>query len=86
MGYEEIGEWDLTCPLTQGYEQVDGVHYDSHNVSAPMANDMTIQMIMVLMMMANCCGKLLNIKGAILHGDIEDGKNVFMEVPEGFEK
>ena len=38
------------------------------------------------MLMANWCGELLDIKGAFLHGDFEDGKNVFMEVPEGFEK
>jgi hypothetical protein len=70
----------------RGYEQVDGVHYDSHNISAPVTNDVTIRIVMVIMIMANWCGELLDIKGAFLHGDFEDGKNVFMEVPEGFEK
>jgi hypothetical protein len=31
-------------------------------------------------------GELLDINGEFLHGDFEDGKNVFMEAPEGFNK
>jgi hypothetical protein len=38
------------------------------------------------MIMGNWWGELLDIKGAFLHGDFEDGKNVYMKVPEGFEK
>jgi hypothetical protein len=38
------------------------------------------------MIMDNWCGELIDIKGAFLHGDFEDGKNVYMEVPEGFDK
>jgi hypothetical protein len=26
------------------------------------------------------------VKGAFLHGDFEDGRNVYMEVPEGFQQ
>ena len=70
----------------RGYEQVDGVHYDSHNISAPVTNDVTICIVLVLMIMAGWVGELLDIKGAFLHGEFEDGKNVYMEVPEGFEK
>jgi hypothetical protein len=70
----------------RGYEQVDGVHYESHNISAPVTNDVTIRIVLVLLIMAGWVGELVDIKGAFLHGDFEEGKNVYMEVPEGFEK
>jgi hypothetical protein len=70
----------------RGYEQVDGVHYDSHNISAPVTNDVTIRIVMVLMIMGGWVGELLDVKGAFLHGDFEEDRNVYMEVPEGFEK
>jgi hypothetical protein len=70
----------------RGYEQVDGVHYDSHSISAPVTNDVTIRIVLVIMLLADWVGELIDIKGAFLHGDFEDGKNVYMEVPEGFEK
>jgi hypothetical protein len=38
------------------------------------------------MIMGNWWGELLDIKGAFLHGDFEDGNNMYMKVPEGFEK
>ena len=70
----------------RGYEQVDGVHYDSHSISAPVANDVTIRLVMTLMIMAAWTGELLDVKGAFLHGDFDEGKNVYMEVPQGFEQ
>ncbi len=36
--------------------------------------------------MAGWVGEILDAKGAFLHGDFEEGKNVYMGVPEGFEK
>ena len=70
----------------QGFEQVDGVHYDSHSISAPVTNDATIRIVLVMMIMAKWCGELLDIKGAFLHGDFENGEDLCMEIPEGFEK
>jgi hypothetical protein len=71
----------------RGYKQVDGVHYNSHSISAPVTNDITICVILVLIILTNWAGELLDIKGAFLHGDFEDGKNVvYMKVPQGFEK
>ena len=36
----------------RGYEQVDGIHYDENSKAAPVANEIVIQMIMVLIVMA----------------------------------
>jgi hypothetical protein len=38
------------------------------------------------MMMAAWVGEILDVKGAFLHGGFDKGKNVYMKVPEGFEK
>eukprot|EP00957_Ditylum_brightwellii_P056072 4249605-Ditylum_brightwellii.AAC.1 len=35
--------------------------------------------------MAGWCGHIVDVKGAFLHGDIEDGEEIYMEVPQGFE-
>jgi hypothetical protein len=52
----------------RGFQQIPGVHYDPKTVAAPVTNDITIQIVMVLMIMANWFGELLNVKGAFLHG------------------
>ena len=70
----------------RGYEQVDGLHYDSHDISAPVTNDVTIRIVLTLMIMATWIGEILDVEGAFLHGDFDTGKNVYMKVPEGFEK
>jgi hypothetical protein len=68
----------------RGYKQADGVYYDSYNISTPVKNDVTVRIVLVIMLLAGWVGEIIDMKGAFLHGDFEDGKNVYMEVPEGF--
>ena len=70
----------------RGYEQVDGKHYHSHNISSPVANEVTIRIALVLMLFMRMFGELIDVKGAFLHGDFEDEYEVYMEVPEGMDK
>lgn len=70
----------------RGFEQIDGKHFQSHNVAAPVVNEITIRVIFVLMIMMQYVGELLDVKGAFLHGDFEEGEQVHMEVPKGFDK
>ncbi len=35
--------------------------------------------------MAGWYGELLDVKGAFLHGEFEEGEQLFMEIPEGFQ-
>ena len=56
----------------RGYEQVDGIHYKSDDIAAPVANDMTI--------------RILDIVGAFLNGRFDNGEVMYMPVPQGFEK
>ena len=68
----------------RGFEQIDGQHYDSNSISAPVASDITIRVVIVLMLMAGWVGELLDVKGAFLHGDINKAQRMYMEVPKGF--
>jgi hypothetical protein len=69
-----------------GYEQVDGIHYDSSNISSPVTNDATIRIIMVLMIISKWSAQLVDVKGAFLCGNFKDREEIFMEVLEGFEE
>jgi hypothetical protein len=71
---------------TRGYEQVDGIHYDSRNISSPVKNDANILIIMVLMIIFKWSAQLVDVKGALLCGNFKDGEETSMEVPEGFEE
>jgi hypothetical protein len=50
---------------TRGYEQVDGKHYNKMTKVAPVA---TIQMILVLIVMASWATLVIDINGAFLIG------------------
>jgi hypothetical protein len=69
----------------RGYEQIDGVHYNRHSISAPVTNNVTICIVMALWIMATWFGTIVDVKGAFLHGNFEDNQEpVYMEVPKGF--
>ena len=73
--------------VARGFEQVEGVHYDGASIAAPVTNDMSIRIIMVLALMAGWASKIVDVKGAFLRGEFEDGAEpVYLKVPEGFEK
>jgi hypothetical protein len=67
------------------YEQVDGKHNDEDSKLAPVVNDATIHIILILLIMAGWYVELIDVKGAFLHGVFEKGGKVYMEVPQGFE-
>jgi hypothetical protein len=64
-----------------GFKQVEGVHYGRTRTYAG-----TIRIVLILMIMADWQGEIVDIKGAFLHGEFKDGKVIYMKVPCGFEK
>ena len=73
--------------VARGFEQIEGVHYDGASIAAPVTNDMSIRIIMVLALMAGWASKIVDVKGAFLRGEFEDGAEpVYLKVPEGFEQ
>ena len=47
----------------RGFEQIDGQHYDENDKAAPVVNEMTIRMFVVLIIMANWCAQIIDVKG-----------------------
>ena len=70
----------------RGYEQIDGEHYDKDAKVAPIVNIHTVFIMLTLCMMAGWHAIIMDIKGAFLHGEFEKNRQVYMRVPEGFEK
>jgi hypothetical protein len=65
--------------------QIPGVHYDWKTKVAPVTNEMTIQIILTLMIMAIWLRELLDVKGAFLHGDFGPKEvPIPMKIPQGF--
>jgi hypothetical protein len=91
MGYEEEGKRNLSWQnQSRGFEQREGLHYDGTSISAPVSNKMVIRIVLILMIMAGWVGEILDVQGAFLHlhlhGELDKGEEIHMEVPQGFEK
>jgi hypothetical protein len=69
----------------RGLQQIYGEHYDSTSIASPVANKVKIRCMFVLILMTFWMGELLDVKGAFLHGDFENGGSIYMEVTQGFE-
>jgi hypothetical protein len=70
MGQQEEVEWHLLCMAERKGISADprSTLYDPKSVAAPVTNDITIWIVMILMIMATWVGELLDVKGAFLHG------------------
>jgi hypothetical protein len=69
----------------QGYEQVDGIHYDETDKAAPVANDITIRIVLTFIVMMKMYVELVDVRGAFLNGLFEPEHKMHMEVPKGVE-
>jgi hypothetical protein len=49
-------------------------------------NYATVRIVMVLIIIFKWSVQLVDVKSAFLCGNFEDGEDIYMEVPEGFEK
>jgi Reverse transcriptase (RNA-dependent DNA polymerase) len=67
----------------RGFQQKDGVHYDSSNTSSPVVNDSTICIFFVLAIMAGWHIEVFDAMGAFLYGEFEDGEEIYMEFHKG---
>jgi len=68
-----------------GYEKVDGSYYASNSIATPVTNPITVQIVFML----DCMNSLwtsatINVEGAFLQGCFENGKELYVEVPDGF--
>ena len=66
---------------------MDGIHYDSLSISSPVTNNVSVRIVFVLALMAGWIGKISDVKGAFLKGELDHEKEpMYMHVPEGFEE
>ena len=70
----------------RGFEQEEGVHYDPSSTAAPVTNDVSIRMMFTIALMAGWIGYIIDVKGAFLHGEFENGEQIYTNIPEGFEQ
>jgi Reverse transcriptase (RNA-dependent DNA polymerase) len=69
----------------RGYEQVEGMHYDTDSLAAPVTNDTTIRVAYVLAGLAGWKSYVVNVQGAFLNGRFEARERLFLKIPERFE-
>ena len=56
------------------FEQIAGKHFDPISTAAPVTNDTTIRIVLVLMLLANWMARIYNVKGAFLKGNLRTVK------------
>jgi Reverse transcriptase (RNA-dependent DNA polymerase) len=64
-----------------GYSQVPGV--DFQESFAPVINDVTFQILLVMMLTWNLKAKVVDIETAFLHCNLKE--TIYMEIPKGME-
>jgi hypothetical protein len=69
----------------RGFKQVEVQHYNGTTISSPVTNSATIRIVLTLIIMASMLAHVVDVKGAFLHGEFEDGEIIHM-IPQGFKK
>ena len=69
----------------RGYEQVDGSHYASDSIAAPVTNPITVCIVLMLYCMhSNWTSAIIDVEGVFLQGQFANGEELYIEVPDGF--
>jgi hypothetical protein len=70
----------------RGFKQTPGVNYDPDTRSSPVVCDASIKLFFVLATMAGYPIHVVDVQGAFLNGEFENGEKIYMKVPDGFER
>ena len=71
--------------MEEDTKKIEGEHYDGSSIAAPVTNDATIRIMLVLMLLASWIAQIVDVNGAFLYGVLDANEKIYMEVPEGFE-
>jgi hypothetical protein len=71
--------------IALGFLKEDGIHYFSHSTTAPVANELTIKIVITLLTLANWKTQVIDVKGAFLKGRFSDGEDLYLRILQGFE-
>ena len=67
-----------------GYSQIPGIDFNDIPYS-PVINDITYQILLVLSMIKGYAKVIVDVETAFLHGELEEGEEIYMECPQGME-
>ena len=70
----------------RGFEQVAGQHFFSWDKASPVVCMITFNVILILILMFNWHAIVMDVKGAFLTAEFEDDHQLFMWIPQGFER
>jgi hypothetical protein len=65
-----------------GYSQAAGINYDKN--FAPVINDDTYGVLLIVKILWNLKGIIVDVEAAFLHGNLE-GRKIYMDAPEGLQ-
>lgn len=68
----------------RGDQQVEGI--DFFETYAPVVQMTTIRLMLILEVMLNLKSKQGDVTAAFLHGELEEGEEVYLEMPRGFKQ
>ena len=69
----------------RGFKKIARKQFDPTSTAAPVVNDTTIRIVLVLLLLAGWKARFYDVKGVFLKGNFEDSKEIFMEVPQAME-
>ena len=58
----------------RGYEQINWVHYDESSIHAPVTNNASVRIIMIMALMVGWNGLINDVQGAFLKGKLDQKK------------
>jgi hypothetical protein len=64
------------CLNACGFKQMEGLHYKGSSAHAPVTNASTIQIVLILMLMADWHGRIVDVKGVFIHRGFKAGCHV----------
>ena len=67
-----------------GYSQIPGVDFNKIPYS-PVINDVTYRLMLIVSLMKRYSNVLIDVVTAFLHGEFQDGKEIYRECPLGLE-
>jgi len=69
-----------------GFKQIEGIHFDKEDIAAPVTNEVTIRIVLVISLVLRLFTGLLDVKGAFLQGEFgPNDKEMYMKMPQGLE-
>ncbi len=68
------------------FKQIRGKLYDPYSIASPVTNGMTICIVLTIMLATGWVKLVWGVKGAFLYGEVQDGEEIYMKVPQGWDK